>query len=56
MGETAIRPVRMVPEVAETDPHVMMQRVWHCHGHAEAHDAMGQSEGIDVAVAQKQDA
>ena len=49
-------PAGMVPEIAEADPHVMMQCVWHGNRHAEAHDSMGQSKGVDVPVAQKQNA
>jgi hypothetical protein len=25
---------RLISEIAETDPHVVMQRVWHGNGHA----------------------
>ena len=46
----------MVAEVAEADAHVVMERVWHGHCHAESHDAVGDSEGVDVPVAQKQNA
>ncbi len=49
-------PARMVPEIAEADPHVMVQRIWHRNRHAEAHDSMRQPKGVDVPVAQKQNA
>ena len=56
IGEAAILRARMIAQIAEADPHVAMERVWHGHRHAEAHDAMSQPEGVDVSVAQKQDA
>ena len=51
-----IVPARVVPEIAEADPHVMMQRVWHRNRHAETHDSMGKPKGVDVPVAQEQNA
>ena len=46
----------MIPEVAEADPHVMVQGVWHCNRHTQTKDAVGHTESIDVPVAQKQNA
>jgi hypothetical protein len=52
--ETAVVRARMVPEVAEADTHVVMQRAGNGHRYAQAHDAVSESEGVDVAVAEKQ--
>jgi hypothetical protein len=52
----AVLPTRMVSEVAEADSHVVVQRVRHCHCHAESHDAVGDAESIDVPIAQKEHA
>jgi len=54
--ESILRPARMIREVAETDAHMMMQRVWHGNRDAYAHNSVGQAERVDVPVAQKQHA
>jgi hypothetical protein len=44
---------RMVSEIAEADPHMMMQRVWHSHRNTKPHNAVGHAQRIDIPVAQK---
>ena len=46
----------MVSEIAETDPHVVMQRVWHSHRNTKPHNAVGYAQSIDIPVAQKKHA
>jgi hypothetical protein len=47
---------RMVAKIAEADPHVMIHRVWHSHGNTESHNSVSHAKGVDVAVAQEQNA
>ena len=48
--------MRVIPVVADADPHVMMQRVWHNHCDTKPQDPVGQAEGIDIPIAQEENA
>ena len=51
VNETEIVPARIITEVAETDPHVVMQRVWYDDRYAQPHDSVRQSKRVDVPIA-----
>ena len=48
--------MRTVPEIAETYSHVVVDRVGNGDGDTEAHDAVGDTESIDVSVMKEEEA
>ena len=46
----------VVLQVAEADSHVTVKRVRHSYRDRETHDAVCETQGIDVAIAQKEEA
>ena len=49
-------PVRIVPQIAEADAHVVVYWPGNCDGYGDAEDGVGDHQGIDVAVVQKEKA
>jgi hypothetical protein len=57
MTDGAVRPmIPVVPQIADPDSHMTMQRIGHCDRDTKPHDAMSQPEGVDVAIAQEEHA
>lgn len=48
--------MRTVPEVAEAYSHVVVDRVGNGDGDAEAHDAVGDAESVDVSILKEEEA
>ena len=46
----------MVSVVADPHPHMVLQRFWHNHCDTKPQDSVGDPQGIDIPVAQKQHA
>jgi hypothetical protein len=46
---------RCVPaEIAQANPHLVMNRIGDRNGQADSQESMRQTEGIEIAIAQKQ--
>jgi hypothetical protein len=46
----------MIAVITDSDPHMMIERVWNNHCDTKPQDPVRQAEGVDIPIAQEQDA
>ena len=45
--------LRVVVKIADPYAHVPLNMAWHSDGHADSQDGVGDSQSVEVAIAQK---